>query len=543
MKSKKYNSEEDFISKWEPYFQKVADLQNLLFSQSPDCDVNEFIPLIPDFFFQSKIQLIQLFSSICSLHFTRTNHRDFCSKLIETLLPRFLLFISKAELASMFEFQSKDLYLRFFELGIITVDEILEKLKLFQDEEYFLYFHDIIEEQSKSDFDILKNKYQKALNDNDLRDFKIRRKIGKNDTPIALSIREDDVDKCQTIMSSSNIGFNSRIPYSLYETLGTVNRKSNMPYLLEYAAFFGSIKCFKYFIMNNAPITEHLVSFAIFGGNVEIIHICENCHASLKLALRSSICCFRDDFYDYFQDAQDIEFTDSAVCCAIRNYNANAIIRCLRIIYKNPNICDDRGDYPILISSVKGYIDILFMLSSIKSIDFNVVDQNGDTSIALSADHHHILIFNILIEVKEVDVNNINSFGENLLVKLVEDNLIGLLQNTLNRNDIIVMNPNCHENEIYKAISFGNMDAIKLFFNHKKYKYEVTQINSLAFFIIVAAFNEMWNFVDYFLSKCQQLLNLRKIIDLFFEQNAGHEDINKALQEKIQKVANIDDDN
>ena len=333
MKSKKFHLEKEFLDYWEPYFQKVADLQYLLFSQPPDIDVNEFIKLVPNYFFQSKIQLIQLFSSIYSLHFSRESHRSFCCKLLEALLPHFQQYLSVPELVSMLEFQSKDLYLLFFKLGVITIDQIIYKIKKYDDPYDFLYFHDIIEEYSYTEYNNLKSKYIDIFNSFDFRDFKNRRNAGKNDSPIALSIREDDVERCQAVISSSNIKIDSHIPYSLFEVLEGVNQKENMPSLLEYAAFFGSIKCFKFLIMNNSPITDKLISFAIFGGNIEIIHICEGYHAPLKLALRSSICCFRDDFFEYFQDSQYVEFTDSAICCSIRNYNISALLRNLKQLY------------------------------------------------------------------------------------------------------------------------------------------------------------------------------------------------------------------
>ncbi len=46
-------------------------------------------------------------------------------------------------------------------------------------------------------------------------------------------------------------------------------------YPLEVSALFGSIKCFKYLMMNGAEINENLCKYAIAGGNMEIIHLIE----------------------------------------------------------------------------------------------------------------------------------------------------------------------------------------------------------------------------------------------------------------------------
>lgn len=538
MKSRQFNSEDEFLENWKPYFQKVADLQELLFSQDPNCDVNEFIEQIPKYFFQSKVQIIQLFSSIYSLHFSRVEHKDFCNKLFEILLPQFLQFLSKEEFVSMIEFQSKDLYLLFFNLGVIPIDHIIYKIKEYDDPYSFIYFHDIIEEQAKEVYDDLKSRYIGLFQSFDFRDFNNRRKIGKNDSPIALAIRDDDVKKCQTIISSLNIKKDYHIPYSIFETIEGVSQRSNIPSLLEYAAFFGSINCFKYLVMNDFIITPKLISFAIFGGNLEIIHICEGIHAPLELALRSSICCFRDDFFEYFQDSQDVKFTDSAICCSIRNYNINSLLNNLHRIYENPNICDDRGDYPIIIAATKDYVDIFYMLISSKKIDLNVSDINHNNSIFLSIEGHHNLIFDILIDNKEVDVNKVNILGENILTRIVEYNNTEFLIKALSRDDIITLNPQCIQNEIMTAINNKNIDLLRMLFDHEKYKEKAAKIEYFKFFVLSAAISEEWDIIDFLLSRCTQYLPLLKIVDLFFTRTDDEkEDVYKKLRKKIYKFS------
>lgn len=129
MISKKFDSLEEFLANWGPYFQKVADLQEFLFSQPPDCDPNEIIEKIPKYFYQSPIQLYQLFVSIYSLHFSRESHRDLCKNLFKDLLPNFLKLLPKEEFISMIEFQSKNLYLFFFNLNVITIDQIINNIE------------------------------------------------------------------------------------------------------------------------------------------------------------------------------------------------------------------------------------------------------------------------------------------------------------------------------------------------------------------------------------------------------------------------------
>lgn len=87
---------------------------------------------------------------------------------------------------------------------------------------------------------------------------------------IALSLRHDDVDKFQNITSMSNIDIlTSVIPYNIYEFY-VKNGETNY---LDYAAAYGSIRCFKYLLLNHAVMSIYTKSYAIHGGNNEIIQI------------------------------------------------------------------------------------------------------------------------------------------------------------------------------------------------------------------------------------------------------------------------------
>ena len=43
--------------------------------------------------------------------------------------------------------------------------------------------------------------------------------------------------------------------------------------ILNYAAAYGSLKCFKYLLLNNNDINDETLELAIYGGNIEIIKI------------------------------------------------------------------------------------------------------------------------------------------------------------------------------------------------------------------------------------------------------------------------------
>lgn len=51
--------------------------------------------------------------------------------------------------------------------------------------------------------------------------------------------------------------------------------KSQVPSLIEYAAFFGSIKVFNYLYKNEVKIYQSIWPLAIHGNNPELIHLLE----------------------------------------------------------------------------------------------------------------------------------------------------------------------------------------------------------------------------------------------------------------------------
>ena len=75
---------------------------------------------------------------------------------------------------------------------------------------------------------------------------------GVNPMEIAKAIRNDEVEKHQEIASQSNFNFDQTISPSLYERCSFIN-KENIS-LIDYSAFFESIKCFRFLLSNGSKL-------------------------------------------------------------------------------------------------------------------------------------------------------------------------------------------------------------------------------------------------------------------------------------------------
>ncbi|KAK8842518.1 hypothetical protein M9Y10_026110 [Tritrichomonas musculus] len=85
------------------------------------------------------------------------------------------------------------------------------------------------------------------------------------------ALRNDDIEKAQSILSEAgSIDFKKAyIPFNMFESY-VINGGTNY---INYAAAYGSIKCFKYLFLNHMKPTKGTFAHAVYGGNIEIIKI------------------------------------------------------------------------------------------------------------------------------------------------------------------------------------------------------------------------------------------------------------------------------
>ena len=133
---------------------------------------------------------------------------------------------------------------------------------------------------------------------------KIRR-IGENDSYICQLIRQDSVEEFDTYACKTLLNLGSLITPSIFETNTLLIKKK--PSLIEYAAFFGSVKIFNYLRMNEVELKPSLWIYAIHSNKPEIIHILENLEIepedeSYIECLKESIKCHHNDIARYIRD-------------------------------------------------------------------------------------------------------------------------------------------------------------------------------------------------------------------------------------------------
>ena len=179
------------------------------------------------------------------------------------------------------------------------------------------------------------------------------------------SIQNDDVDAFQTFVTDNFIDKSKSMQLTIFE--GTQKEIT----FIDYSAFCGSVKCFKYLFLEKVPITQATLTYAVQGGNYEIIRILDqnkgykdDCFNSMK----SAIVYHRNDIFDWLlENSSDTEFFH-LVATAIENGNGHAISK----IYENVKLeyINMRSlIYTIARACENGFYKIVHFLSNWISFD------------------------------------------------------------------------------------------------------------------------------------------------------------------------------
>ncbi|KAK8843682.1 hypothetical protein M9Y10_024745 [Tritrichomonas musculus] len=272
-----------------------ASIQNKLKQLNPNSSVypiTQIIKQIPENIFSNKDD----FKVLCFLfaYYTRNSSPSYKMngiKLFEQIITHMKQKLQDESCFLWYIFGGLYYFkLWMYEEGLISIEQIIQSAQTDKTKsilEYFLpeIMHDapeIYEKQIKyllddpelekkvDEFKELRSKYIKWLREcNDYNDPSYL-EIEKN--KLRLSIKRDDIDTFQKILSQTNLSINFKIQESSIENALRIPQK--IP-LIEYAVQFNSIKIFKFLLMNDATLTNDVFFFSTCLDDYEIFHIIE----------------------------------------------------------------------------------------------------------------------------------------------------------------------------------------------------------------------------------------------------------------------------
>ena len=160
---------------------------------------------------------------------------------------------------------------------------------------------------------------------------------GWEENSLGYYIKHDDINMFQQCTIQSDFNFNQVIDSSLELSFAHFD---GLHTLINISAFFGSIQCFKYLLMNNASVEADLPKLAIMGGSTEIIRICQQKNMKFIYGLYSAMNFRRYDVFDWLviNDLDDIKAYPKKLFFEIRSNLSFLLMFSLGYSMKEPDI-------------------------------------------------------------------------------------------------------------------------------------------------------------------------------------------------------------
>lgn len=331
---------------------------------------------------------------------------------------------------------------------------------------------------------------------------------GINPDPISIILRNDDIESFQKVACLPTFDFNQTIKPSEFERCDFINSRPCS--LLEFCAFFGSIKCFKFILLNEKSNNNfELIKYAIAGGNPEIIHICEqsgflNFKETREIAIKFHhwnifewLCdnkCHSEklndlqnqDIYSYLnQCIRFSNFTTLSYLLLSKEVDLNFALL-TAIDYDNllltkwlikhkeklnkEEISKQKSGF-LYYATRNENIEILKFLLQQKEIDNINMKYKGKAPIFVAIETENFDVYKFLIEQKQINFNIKDFSGKKLIHISCEHKNTEILKDLLiNRNDKIDINSFDKNNDtpLHLACGNGNIEIIDTLFKYCK---------------------------------------------------------------------------
>ena len=332
-----------------------------------------------------------------------------------------------------------------------------------------------------------------------------------------LYLKNDDLNEFQLFTASStDFDFNEILQPNIFEPNVILQ---NYPPLISYTAYYGSIKCFKFLLLNNVKLDivdnnqlypEH---FAIAGGNVEIVHLIEQRRFSISLCAHVACQYYKYDIFQWLTNTKVCDLTEKMVpygtllhICAFGN-NTPILSSLLKSSF-NVNELNSLMLNPLHIACEMHSHEAAICLIKTDSIDVNILAPKGRTCLHLSCYSDSPQIISALREFSNIDVNKPDGTGKTALHIAAENGFKSCIIELLKFKSIDPhIKTDLGETAMMLAVTKSNIEAIKVFQEHDLLDPN-DSTNAGTTLLHVACSNGLKDLVSYFLSLPQTNINI-----------------------------------
>ena len=264
------------------YIEQQKDIQKTLleFIEQESNDKSNYDNLIKKFDNPSIRKDRCELSNILRLIANVSNHHhrspNFLSKIEQVLLlfkDDIKQILSNLQIFDIFRKNKQVLLFLIKEKILIPDQSIIEKIsnENYKQKLYLCFFFP--ELQSLLDEKLIKE-VQPKINDIDKQLFEQLRQNGENNSQYCQLIRNDSIDEFISYTKEHKLPLTTSIEPSVFETNPFLLKR--IPTLIEYSAFYGSLKILNYLLQNNIRLTGSVWLYAIHSQKMEIIHLLED---------------------------------------------------------------------------------------------------------------------------------------------------------------------------------------------------------------------------------------------------------------------------
>jgi len=321
---------------------------------------------IPEYFLESENKTKDMVQEIICIMTIRETNLDSLSRVISCLFKTYndnvKLMFQKCIYDIVFcpiqaeIFKQKIPHIIFLKTmmkyGVAKMEDIVQRIKMYPKTHkaqilcFFCYFAQDIYEYSVMNFlsmkeEVLGYRYQietlKRISNNfdeyEANNFLLLNELLEYGWPkytVEWAIKYDDMDLLHNLYLNPCFSVNKTITESPFAHYPLITRSTT---LIQFAAYFNSVDCFKFLLINKANI-RHTQDYAVAGGNLDIVHICDNQCLSFDTSVEFSIHYRRFDIFLWLLNQksnteQSMDILNMALIWSVEYNNVKTFFYCI----------------------------------------------------------------------------------------------------------------------------------------------------------------------------------------------------------------------
>ena len=292
-------------------------------------------------------------------------------------------------------------------------------------------------------------------------ELKKRRESSKALRIFSAIFKRNEIEALLQLFSHPAFNIDQKITQSIFEPALYV---SNMPSMIEFAAYCGAIDCFEFLLENGADVTAtdnnglRLRDFAVASGSSEIVEICKQVDPEFEKA--------NHVYAQFYYPGSAISV--ATLFASVTSGNVDMTMKCIEGGI-SVNSTDRKERTPLMMAAQYQNQHILQYLLSQPGVDVNKQDVDGLTALQYACQNGSLEVLDLLLAVPGIDVMKAQKYGMTPFHWACQKGFGNLVERLLSdeRVDMTAL-----DDELWTGLHFaahhGHLDVLKLLLGHEK---------------------------------------------------------------------------